>query len=73
VRRHDTDVVSLVFGLVFVGVAALWLLVTSNLLGVSALAVVGPGVLVLAGVAGLAATVRGRSRHERQAAEVENR
>jgi hypothetical protein len=65
VRRHDTDVTSLVFGLVFVGMAAIWALVQSDLLSLPDLSVVGPAVLVVAGVIGLAATLRGSARSRR--------
>lgn len=56
-RRHDLDVTSLVFGLVFLGVAATWALVQSRLVAVPDLSLLGPAVLVVAGVVGLAATL----------------
>ena len=57
-RRHETDVTSLVFGLVFLGVAALWALVQSDLLSLPDASVVGPVVLVVAGLIGIAVTLR---------------
>jgi hypothetical protein len=58
VRRHETDVTSLVFGLVFLGVAALWALVQADLLSLPDASVLGPAVLVVAGLVGIAVTVR---------------
>jgi hypothetical protein len=58
VRRHETDVTSLVFGLVFLGVAALWALVQGNLLSLPDASVLGPAVLVVAGLVGIAVTLR---------------
>jgi hypothetical protein len=65
VRRHETDVTSLVFGLVFVGVAALWALVQADLLSLPDASVVGPAVLVVAGLVGIAVTLRRGSRGSR--------
>ena len=65
-RRHDTDVMSLVFGLVFLGVAALWALVQGELLSLPDLSVLGPVILVVAGLIGIAVTL---SRGNRQARE----
>ena len=64
VRRHDTDVTSLVFGLIFVGVVGLWALVASDTMGLPDLSVLGPALLVVAGFIGLAATLgkSGKSR-----------
>ncbi|GAA4348116.1 hypothetical protein [Angustibacter luteus] len=68
-RRHDTDVTSLVFGLIFVGVVGLWALVASDTMGLPDLSVLGPAVLVVAGFIGLAATLgkSGKSRGPGQA------
>ena len=57
-RRHETDVTSLVFGLVFLGVAGLWALVQADLLSLPDASVLGPAVLVVAGLVGIAVTVR---------------
>jgi hypothetical protein len=65
VRRHETDVTSLVFGLVFLGVAAIWALVQADLLSLPDASVLGPAVLVVAGLAGIAVTLRRGSRNSR--------
>ena len=56
-RRHDLDVTSLVFGLIFVGVAGAWALVQTELISLPDLSVAGPAVLIVAGVIGLVATL----------------
>ena len=68
--KHDTDVTSLVFGLLFVGLAAVWALVHYDVLTLPAASVVGPVLLVLAGVAGLLISLqRGVSRRSVAATE----
>lgn len=64
--EHETDVTSLVFGLVFVGLAALWGLVQLDVIATPSASVGGPVVLVVAGLAGLLLTIRraGRVRHD---------
>ena len=57
VVKHETDVTSLVFGLLFVGLAGLWALVQYDVLTLPAASVVAPIVLVAAGVAGLLLTL----------------
>lgn len=59
--RHETDVTSLVFGVLFLGLTALWALVRYGALSLPAASVMAPLVLILAGVSGLALTLR-RSR-----------
>lgn len=61
-RRHDTDLVSLVFALVFLLVAALWPLWTVGVLDTSALRWVPASALVLIGVVGVTLSIL-RSRH----------
>lgn len=59
-RRHEVDVVSLVFGLLFVGAALIW-----GLAGDPGSALEGwplPVLLILVGVAGLIASVAGMRR-----------
>jgi hypothetical protein len=68
VRRHDLDVTSLVFGLIFLGVAATWALVQTELVTLPDLSLLGPAVLIVAGVVGLAATVA-KGRRSRDAAD----
>lgn len=60
-HRHPTDTTSLVFGIVFVGLAAVWLLVQLELLALPDVAVALPIVLVAAGVVGLVTSI-GRVR-----------
>lgn len=60
-RRHEVDVVSLVFGLLFLGVSAMWPLVHYEVLGLPGLEVAAPVLLVSAGLAGLVASL-GRAR-----------
>lgn len=64
-QRHDTDVVSLVFGLLFLGVSAMWPLVHYEILGLPGLGVAAPVLLVSVGLAGLMASI-GRVRRDRQ-------
>lgn len=67
-RRHDLDVTSLVFGLIFLGVAATWALVQTELVTLPDLSLLGPAVLIVAGVVGLAATLA-KGRRGREAAD----
>lgn len=62
-HRHDTDVTSLVAGLVLVGIASVWGLVEISALTLSALPVLVPTLLVVIGVLGVALAVS-RSRHD---------
>ena len=62
VARHETDVTSLVFGVLFLGLAALWALVRYDALSLPAASVMAPVILILAGVAGLALTLRRNRR-----------
>lgn len=63
-KRHDTDTASLVFGLLFLGVSAMWPLVQYDVLGLPGLGVAVPVLLVSVGLAGLIASV-GRIRKDR--------
>ncbi|HEX6326786.1 MAG TPA: hypothetical protein VFZ72_09460 [Jiangellaceae bacterium] len=63
-KRHDTDVASLVFGLLFLGVSAMWPLVHFDVLGLPGLEVAAPVLLVSVGLAGLVASL-GRIRRDR--------
>lgn len=64
-KRHSTDVVSLVFGLLFLGGSAMWPLVQYDVLGLDGLEVAVPVMLVSIGLAGLLASLgklrRGRA------------
>ena len=63
-KRHDVDVVSLVFGLLFVGVSLMWPLVHFDVLGLPGLEVAAPVLLISVGLAGLMASL-GRLRRDR--------
>lgn len=63
-KRHDTDVISLVFGLLFLGVSAMWPLVHFDVLGLPGLEIAAPVLLVSVGLAGLIASL-GRIRRDR--------
>jgi hypothetical protein len=63
-KRHDTDVASLVFGLLFLGVSAMWPLVHFDVLGLPGLEIAAPVLLVSVGLAGLVASL-GRIRRDR--------
>jgi hypothetical protein len=71
VRRHDTDVTSLVFGLIFVGVVGLWALVASDTMDFPDLSVLGPALLVVAGFIGLAATLGSSARQRARAQQAQ--
>jgi hypothetical protein len=65
VKRHDADAVSLVFGLIFVGLALGWVLVRASVVDVGDLQFAGPILLVLAGAVGLVVSLRRGRRTER--------
>ncbi len=63
---HSVKVTHLVFGLLFLGVAGVWALVSGGVITAGRLTYLGPGVLILAGVVGLAASMASsRNRHAR--------
>jgi hypothetical protein len=57
VKRHDTDIMSLVFGLFFLGVFVIWALLKYDVMGVSGIEVAAPVLLVTVGLAGLMASI----------------
>ncbi|NDL58542.1 hypothetical protein [Phytoactinopolyspora mesophila] len=63
-KRHDTDVSSLVFGLFFLGVFIVWSLVELDVMGLDGLEVAAPVLLVSIGLAGLMASI-GKLRRDR--------
>jgi hypothetical protein len=63
--RHDTDATSLVFGLIFLGAAAVWALVEADVVSWPDASGFFPVLLVVAGVIGLVSSVR-RSRRSRR-------
>lgn len=70
-RRHETDVVSLVFGWIFVGIAGLWALVAGQAMGAGGLRVAGPALLIGAGLVGVLSTLGGPRRRRRAAGREE--
>lgn len=64
---RSVKVPHLVFALLFLGLAGVWALVASSTVDASSLPLIGPGVLIAAGVIGLVASLAsGRNRHRRQ-------
>ncbi|HLR96300.1 MAG TPA: hypothetical protein VK053_17385 [Jiangellaceae bacterium] len=61
-RTRRIDVLSLVMGLLFVGVVVMWSLFSAGLLSLPGLTVAAPVVLVAAGLAGVLATLRPNRR-----------
>ena len=68
---RSVKVPHLVFGLLFVGIAGIWALGVSDAISGEHLAVLGPAVLIIAGIAGLAATLAS-ARNRRSATPPEN-
>ncbi len=63
---HSVKVTHLVFGLLFLGIAGLWALVTGDVVTADRLTYIGPGLLIAAGVIGLAASLASaRNRRNR--------
>lgn len=56
-NRHPTNVASMVFGLLFLGVSVLWGLVNYEVMGSGGLEVAAPIMLVSIGLAGLMASI----------------
>lgn len=65
--RRNVRVAHLVFGLLFLGIAAVWLLHAGQLLTGDQLALSGPLVLIAAGVVGLVVSLAAARRGERPA------
>jgi hypothetical protein len=64
VKRHDADAISLVFGLIFLGLGAGWGLVRANVVEIGDLPFAGPILLVLAGAIGLVVSLRRGQRSQ---------
>lgn len=56
-KRHPVNVVSLVFGLLFLGVSAMWGLVHYDMMGAGGIEIAVPVMLVSIGLAGLMASI----------------
>lgn len=66
---HSVKVTHLVFGLLFLGVAGIWALVSGDVITADRLTYLGPAVLIAAGVIGLAASLAStRNRRSRDLA-----
>ena len=59
-QRHATDVISLVFGVIFAGFTAVWLLHAMDAIDDDQAWLTGPIVLMAAGAVGLAVALRPR-------------
>jgi hypothetical protein len=68
VPDHSVKVAHLVFGLFFLGVAGIWALVQGGVITADRLTVLGPAVLIAAGVIGLAATLANSRNRQRRTA-----
>jgi hypothetical protein len=65
---RSVKVTHLVLGLFFLGIAGVWALVAGDVINSDSLAVLGPGILILAGVVGLAVSLASsRNRRTREA------
>ena len=66
---HSVKVTHLVFGLLFLGIAGVWALVAGGVITAGRITYLGPGVLIAAGVIGLAASLAStRNRRTREPA-----
>ena len=59
-QRHATDVISLLFGLIFAGIVAVWALTGADLIDIAQVGLVGPAILIAAGAVGLVVALRER-------------
>jgi hypothetical protein len=57
-QRHATDVISLVFGTIFAGIAIVWALRVSDVIDGHQIWLAGPVILIAAGAIGLVGAVR---------------
>ena len=57
-QRHAIDVVSLVFGIIFAGFTAVWVLAVTDVIDFDEAWLAGPAILIVAGIVGLAAALR---------------
>ena len=57
-HRHAPDVVSLVFGTLFAGFTAIWLLSETDVIDYQQAWLAGPVILIIAGVLGLSVALR---------------
>jgi len=57
-QRHATDVVSLIFGIIFAGIVVVWALSRADLIDAHSVALAGPAILIAAGAVGLVVALR---------------
>lgn len=63
-KTHRTDVVSLVFGLIFLAIVGWWLLSRTVTVGLPALGWIAAAALIFLGVVGLLGALRGNRNHD---------
>src|SRR5262245_60917013 len=63
-HRHATDVVALVFGVIFAGITAVWLLHVTDVIDLEQAWLAGPVILIVAGAVGLGFALRPSRRSE---------
>ncbi len=69
---HSVKIPHLVFGLLFLGIAVVWALIVSDVITEDRLTVIAPGLLITAGVIGLAASLASTRNRNRNAALLYN-
>jgi uncharacterized membrane protein len=57
-HRHATDALSLVFGIIFAGITAIWLLDVTDVIDLQQAWLIGPAILIVAGAVGLVLALR---------------
>jgi hypothetical protein len=70
-HRHATDALSLVFGIIFAGITAIWLLNVTEVIDLQQAWLIGPSVLIVAGAVGLVLALRPSRPQQPVAAEPE--
>jgi hypothetical protein len=61
-QRHATDVISLIFGIIFAGIFAVWALTGADVIDLRQVGLAGPAILIAAGAVGLAVALRDAGR-----------
>jgi hypothetical protein len=61
-QRHATDVVSLIFGVIFGGIVLVWALTGADVIDLHSVALAGPAILIAAGTVGLIVALRDGTR-----------
>ena len=63
-QRHATDVVSLIFGIIFGGIVVVWALAGADLIDAHNVTLAGPAILIAAGAVGLVVALRSGAQRE---------